>query len=232
LALKPSPQRHRLKKIKYTFDLTFCDDLFDILLKNNFIKLCDHKVSPSLLELDDRKYCKWHNSFDHNTRDCNIFHQFIQSAINTGRLKFCQIQEDNQLSTIGFDGKGSLNRLALAGSSKDPNLIVKEEDSKLPSVAKDIVHNLQDQAIFEDDEPIKIPEFTRGQKDFSSSRHEHVTLPILESQVRPVQLKGLTGDPQVRQVQPKGLTGDSQVRTVQLKGLTGASVKESGMSKI
>jgi hypothetical protein len=147
-------------------------------------------------------------------------------------LKFCQIQEDNQLSTIGFDGKGSLNRLALAGSSKDPNLIVKEEDSKLPSVAKDIVHNLQDQAIFEDDEPIKIPEFTRGQKDFSSSRHEHVTLPILESQVRPVQLKGLTGDPQVRQVQPKGLTGDSQVRPVQLKGLTGASVKESGMSKI
>jgi hypothetical protein len=146
-------------------------------------------------------------------------------------LKFCQIQDDNQLSTIGFDGKGSLNRLASAGSSKDPNLIVKDEDSKLPSVAKDIVHNLQDQAIFEDDEPIKIPEFTWGQKDFSSSRHEHVTLPVLESQVRPVQLKGLTGDPQVRQVQPKGLTGDSQVRPVQLKGLTGASVKESGMSK-
>ena len=31
-ALKPSPQKHRLEKIKYTFDLTLCDDLFDILL--------------------------------------------------------------------------------------------------------------------------------------------------------------------------------------------------------
>jgi hypothetical protein len=53
LALKPSPQKHELEKIKYTFDLTLCDNLFDILLENNFIKLFDHKVSPSLPELED-----------------------------------------------------------------------------------------------------------------------------------------------------------------------------------
>jgi hypothetical protein len=62
LALKPSPQKYRLEKIKYKFDLTLCDNLFDILLENNFIKLFDHKVSPSPLELEDKKYCKWHNS--------------------------------------------------------------------------------------------------------------------------------------------------------------------------
>jgi hypothetical protein len=90
LALKPSPQKHRLDKINYTFDLTFCDDLFDILLENNFIKLFDHKVSPSPLELEDKKYCKWHNSFSHNTSDCNIFRQFIKSAIDTGLLRFAQ----------------------------------------------------------------------------------------------------------------------------------------------
>jgi hypothetical protein len=56
-----------------------------------------------------------------------------------------------------------------------------------------------------------------GQKDFSSSSQEPVTLPVLESQVKPVQ--------------PKGQTGDTQVRPVQPKGLTGASVKKSGMSK-
>jgi hypothetical protein len=83
LALKPSPKKHRLEKIKYTIDLTLCDNLFDILLENNFIKLFDHKVSPSPPELEDRKYCKWHNSFNHNTSDCNIFCQFIQSAIDT-----------------------------------------------------------------------------------------------------------------------------------------------------
>jgi hypothetical protein len=36
LASKPSPQKHQLEKIKYTFDLTLCDNLFDILLENNF----------------------------------------------------------------------------------------------------------------------------------------------------------------------------------------------------
>jgi hypothetical protein len=69
------------------------------------------------------------------------------------------------LATIGFDGKVSLNWLASAGLSKDPDLIAKKEDSKLPSVEKDIIHNLQ-QVIFGDDEPIKIPEFTGGAKGF------------------------------------------------------------------
>ena len=32
-ALKPSPQKHQLEKIKYTFDLILCDELFDILLE-------------------------------------------------------------------------------------------------------------------------------------------------------------------------------------------------------
>jgi hypothetical protein len=95
LALKSSPQKHRLGKIKYTFDLTLCDNLFDILLENNFIKLFDQKVSPSLPELGDRKYCKWHKYFNHNTSDCNIFCQFIQSAIDSGRLRFAQTQGDD-----------------------------------------------------------------------------------------------------------------------------------------
>jgi hypothetical protein len=117
---------------------------------------------PSPPDLGDQKYCKWHNSFNHNTSDCNIFSQFIQSAIDFGRLRFAQTQGDDQLATIGFDGKGSLNRLASTGLSKDPNLIFKEEDSKLPNDEKNIVHDLQDQAIIEDDEPVKIPEITGG----------------------------------------------------------------------
>ena len=35
-ALKPSPQKHRLEKIKYTFDLTLYDDLFDIFAGEEF----------------------------------------------------------------------------------------------------------------------------------------------------------------------------------------------------
>jgi hypothetical protein len=201
LALKPSPQKHRLDKIKYTCDLTLCDNLFDILLENNFIKLFDHKVSPSPAELEDKQYCKWHNSFIHNTSDCNIFRQFIQSAIDTGRLRFAQTREDDQLATIGFSGKGSLNRLASADSSKNPDLIAKVEDSKLPSDETDIVHDLQDQEIIEDDDLIEITDVTGGQKDFSPPNQETVTVPVMETQVRPVRSIGLTGvDRQVRPV--------------------------------
>ena len=46
LALKPTPQKNRLKKSKYTFDFTFCDHVFDVLLKNNFIRIIDHNALP------------------------------------------------------------------------------------------------------------------------------------------------------------------------------------------
>jgi len=73
-ALKSFSQKHRLEKIKYTFDLTLCDDLFDIFLEKNFIKPLDHKVSVSSLDANEQEYCKLHNSFGHGTQNYNIFH--------------------------------------------------------------------------------------------------------------------------------------------------------------
>jgi hypothetical protein len=37
-------------------------------------------------------YCKWHGSFIHNTKDCNVFRRQIQLAINEGRLIFQEIK--------------------------------------------------------------------------------------------------------------------------------------------
>jgi hypothetical protein len=44
LALKLTPQKNRLKKSKYTFDFTFYDHVFNILLKNNFIRISYHSA--------------------------------------------------------------------------------------------------------------------------------------------------------------------------------------------
>ena len=88
LALKPTPQKNRLKKSKYAFDFIFCDHIFDILLKNNFITIIDHNDLPLTQNLEELTYCKWHNSYDHNTCDCNMFRCIIQSAIDKGRLRF------------------------------------------------------------------------------------------------------------------------------------------------
>jgi hypothetical protein len=84
LALKPTPQKNQIKKSKYTFDFTFCDHVFDILLKNNFIRIIDHNTLPSIQNLEELTYYKWHNSFDHNTSNCNVFRRVIQSAIDNG----------------------------------------------------------------------------------------------------------------------------------------------------
>ena len=55
LALKPTPQKNQLKKSKHTFDFTFCDHVFDVLLKNNFIRIIDHNA---YVALDLRLYKK------------------------------------------------------------------------------------------------------------------------------------------------------------------------------
>jgi hypothetical protein len=73
LALKLTPQKNWLNKLKYSFDFTFYDHVFDILLKNNFIRIIYHNVLSLIQNLEELIYCKWHNSFDHNTCDCNIF---------------------------------------------------------------------------------------------------------------------------------------------------------------
>jgi hypothetical protein len=87
------------------------------LLKNNFIRIIDHKALLSPQNLDELTYCKWHNSFDHNTSNCTMFHRVIQSAIDKGHLRFSEAQQNNQLDPIGLDGKQIWNWLALVDSS-------------------------------------------------------------------------------------------------------------------
>ena len=44
-------------------------------------------ISPAE-ELKKIKYCKWHNATSHNTNECKVFRQQLQSAIESVRIKF------------------------------------------------------------------------------------------------------------------------------------------------
>jgi hypothetical protein len=143
LALKPTPQKNRLKKSKYTFEFPFCDYVFDILLKNNFIRIIDHSALPFIQNLEELTYCKWHNSSDHNTYNCNVFHRVIQLAIDNGRLRFSEAQQMDQLDSISLDGKQVLNRLAIADSLKAQGSNAQERDVEPSSEDKVVVHELQ-----------------------------------------------------------------------------------------
>jgi hypothetical protein len=73
---------------KFGFDITKADKFFDLLLQQGKIKLSQFHTIPSAEELKRMKYCKWHNATSHDTNNCKIFRQQIQSAIKQGRLKF------------------------------------------------------------------------------------------------------------------------------------------------
>ena len=77
-SLKPIP-KNRQEQAHFTFDVSKCDRIFDELLRSGNIKLSH--VIPSLEELKQHAYCKWHNTFSHATNDCNIFHRKIQSPL-------------------------------------------------------------------------------------------------------------------------------------------------------
>jgi hypothetical protein len=82
--LKPSPGRK--EEIKFIFDVSKCDKLFDVLLQNKIVRLSEGHVIPSPGQMAKVKYCKWHDAFSHTTNECNYFRRQVQSVLNDGRL--------------------------------------------------------------------------------------------------------------------------------------------------
>jgi hypothetical protein len=87
-ALNPVVQNNWQNKIRYTFDVSNCGEIFDILVLEKRIRILADRVISSSKELEKCAYCKRHDSFSHSTCDCNVFHQQLQLAIDEGRLKF------------------------------------------------------------------------------------------------------------------------------------------------
>lgn len=56
-------------------------------MKDKQIRLLDgHKIAPPE-ELKGKKYCTWHNSYNHATSHYIVFRNALQKAINEGRFK-------------------------------------------------------------------------------------------------------------------------------------------------
>jgi hypothetical protein len=70
------------EEMKFTYDFSKCDRIFDELLKFGYFRI--NYALPSADELKRRAYCKYHNSFSHATNDSNIFRRQVQSAFNEG----------------------------------------------------------------------------------------------------------------------------------------------------
>ena len=69
-SLKPA-HKSRQEEMKFTFDVSKCDRIFDELHRLGYIKVSH--VIPPVEELKKCAYCKFHNSFSHAINDCNVF---------------------------------------------------------------------------------------------------------------------------------------------------------------
>ena len=122
-ALKPTPAKR--EEMKYTFDVSKCDKIFDMLLQGKLIRIKEGHVIPSQEELGRRAYCKWHNSFSHATNDCNVFRRQVQSAINDGRLVFTEgtkMKLDSDpfpINVVEFENKKMLIRSDQTESARE-----------------------------------------------------------------------------------------------------------------
>jgi hypothetical protein len=144
-ALDPIVQNNRQNKIRYTFDVSNCDEIFDILVLEKRIRIHANRVISSYKELGKCAYCKWHDSFSHSSCDCNIFHRQLQSAIDEGRLKFRDHLDigghtsPSQIlpkGVIHLEGKKILVWPSQAETTKGKNVIIGESREKVRPTTK------------------------------------------------------------------------------------------------
>ena len=72
----PNPQGRGVDE-SYDFDVTKLDKLFDFLLEKGQIKLPDGHVMLPPDQLNNKKFCKFHNATCHSTNEYRIFRQNI-----------------------------------------------------------------------------------------------------------------------------------------------------------
>jgi hypothetical protein len=126
-SLKPVP-KGRQEELKFTFDVSKCDRIFDELYRLGYIKISH--VLPQLEESKKHAYCKFHNCYSHAINDCNVFRRKIQSAINEGRLAFHDMQVEKiplLVNTMSLQQPKVLIRPHQAESTKGKNVVVGDE---------------------------------------------------------------------------------------------------------
>jgi hypothetical protein len=203
-SLKPA-SKGQLDEIKFKFDVSKCDRIFDELLKSGNIKLT-HTIPP-LEELKRHAYCKFHNSFSHAINDCNVFRRQVQSAINEGRLTFHEMQVDKApfpINTMDLQQPKVLVRAHQAEATKGKNVVIGEAMPNLRG--KELIRKVEYEKTPDGKETFKITVSASGHwgQGSSSPVDQRPSEPSLARPVRPVEVTGQTGVPpgRLRMIKP------------------------------
>jgi hypothetical protein len=119
--------------MRYTFDVTKCDHLFDLLLQGGVTRLTVGHVIHNADILAKKTYCKWHDSYTHTTNECNYFQQQVQSEINNGRLTLgdrgkMKLDTDSfPIGIVELEYKKVLVRTDQAETTKGKNVVISDD---------------------------------------------------------------------------------------------------------
>jgi len=84
--IEPSNKKNVPKT--YTFDVTKCDDIYDLLVVDGQVVVPKDLKIPPLEQRQKRGFCKYHNYLGHKTSRCSLFRDLVKKGLNEGRLKF------------------------------------------------------------------------------------------------------------------------------------------------
>ncbi|KZV57405.1 hypothetical protein F511_35155 [Dorcoceras hygrometricum] len=91
---------------KKTMLSSYYQDIEEVALAETVLP--DRRV-PSKEEIKGREYCKYHDSYNHNTKSCLAFKNVMQERINKGVLKFPEKQDSMTIHEDPFPPVASIN---------------------------------------------------------------------------------------------------------------------------
>ncbi|XP_050908476.1 uncharacterized protein LOC127122129 [Lathyrus oleraceus] len=144
----------KFPKKTYMFDVTKCDEIFDLLVKDGQMIIPPGAKVPPSEQRNKRGFCKYHGFLGHKTSQCFLFRDLVQNAIQEGRLKF----GDKTRSQMKIDSDPLQVAKAHYTEPEEVNLIDVADDFNMAEVTEDFVngpimarvHEYFEQASFDD----------------------------------------------------------------------------------
>lgn len=123
-------------KRTYTFDITKCDEIFDLLVKDGQMIVPLGAKVPPLEQIKKRGFCKYHGFLGYKTSQCFLFRDLVQNAIEEGILKFGD--KTRSQMKIDFDPLQVVE--AHYTEPEEVNLIEVVDDFNMTEVTEDFIN--------------------------------------------------------------------------------------------
>ncbi|KEH41558.1 hypothetical protein MTR_1g052285 [Medicago truncatula] len=82
------PKNDKYPPKTYTFDVSKCEEIFDLLVTDGIILVPENMKLPPFERRKKRGFCKFHGVLGHNLSLCTRFRDSVHKALDEGRLKF------------------------------------------------------------------------------------------------------------------------------------------------